>query len=67
MVKMANRKIKLGIDWVLKKGETVNQVANTFDISPRRIEQFVKIFKETGRYLISASSLRSPLLLFQLL
>jgi len=36
MVKMTNRKIKLGIDWVLKKGETVNQVAYTFDISPRR-------------------------------
>ena len=50
MVKMTNRKIKLGVDWVLKKGETVNQVANTFDISPRRVEQFVKIFKETGKY-----------------
>ena len=37
MVKMTNRKIKLGIDWVLKKGETVNQVAYTFDISPRRV------------------------------
>jgi putative transposase len=50
MVKMTNRKIKLGIDWVLKKGETVNQVAYTFDISPRRVEQLVKIFKETGKY-----------------
>ena len=47
---MTNRKIKLGIDWILKKGETVNLVANTFDISPGRIEQFVKIFKETGKY-----------------
>jgi len=43
MVKMTNRKIKLRIDWLLKKGETVNQVANT-------VEQFVKIFKETGKY-----------------
>ena len=50
MVKMTNRRIKLGIDWVLKKGETINQVAYTFDISPRRIEQLVKIFKETGKY-----------------
>jgi hypothetical protein len=25
-------------------------VANSFDISPRRVEQFVKIFKETGKY-----------------
>jgi len=50
MVKMTNRKIKLGIDWVLKKGETVNQVAYTFDISPRRVEQLVKFFKETGKY-----------------
>jgi transposase len=50
MVKMTNRKIKLGINWVLKKGENVNQVAYTFDISPRRAEQLVKIFKETGKY-----------------
>ena len=50
MVKMTNRRIKLGIDWVLKKGETINQVAYTFDISPRRIEQLVKLFKETGKY-----------------
>ena len=47
---MTNRKIKLGIDWIIKKGETVEQVANTFDVSSRRIEQLVKIFKETGKY-----------------
>lgn len=49
-MKMTYRKIKLGIDWVLKKGETVNQMAYTFDISPRRVEQLVKVFKETGKY-----------------
>ncbi|MCZ7383022.1 MAG: hypothetical protein O8C64_15805 [Candidatus Methanoperedens sp.] len=48
MVKMTNRRIRLGIDWVLKKGET--EVANNFKISNRRIEQLVKIFKETGKY-----------------
>ncbi len=50
MVKMTNRRIKLGIDWIIKKGETVDEVANTFDVSSRRIEQLVKIFKETGEY-----------------
>jgi len=30
MVKMTNRRIRLGIDWVLKKGETVDRVANNF-------------------------------------
>jgi transposase len=25
-------------------------MANTFDISSRRVEQYVKIFKETGKY-----------------
>ena len=47
---MTNRRIKLGIDWVLKKGETVDQVANTFKVSTRRIEQLVKFFKENGKY-----------------
>jgi len=50
MVKMTNRRIKLGIDWILKKGETVDGVANTFKISTRRIEQLVKFFKEKGEY-----------------
>jgi len=48
MVKMTNRRIKLGIDWIIKKGETVDEVANTFDVSSRRIEQLVKIFKKPG-------------------
>ena len=47
---MTNRKIKLGIDWVIKKGETVDEVAKTFHVSSRRIEQLVKIFKDTGKY-----------------
>ncbi len=50
MVKMTNRRIRLGIDWVLKRGETVDEVANNFKVSTRRIEQLVKIFKETGEY-----------------
>jgi transposase len=50
MVKMTNKRIKLGIDWVLKKGETVGEVANTFKVSTRRIEQLVKYFKENGKY-----------------
>ena len=50
MVKMTNRRIRLGIDWVLKKGETIDEVANNFKVSTRRIEQLVKIFKETGKY-----------------
>jgi transposase len=50
MVKMTTRKIKSGIDWVIKKGETVDDVAKTFHVSSKRIEQLVKIFKETGKY-----------------
>ncbi len=50
MVKMTNRRIRLGIDWVLKKGEAVNEVAKNFKVSTRRIEQLVKVFKETGEY-----------------
>jgi transposase len=47
---MTNRRIKLGIDWILKKGETVDEVSNTFKVSTRRLEQLVKIFKKTGEY-----------------
>ena len=50
MVKMTNRRIRLGIDWVLKKGESIDEVANTFKVSQRRIQQLVKQFKETGEY-----------------
>jgi putative transposase len=50
MMKMTNGRVKLGIDWILKKGETVDEVSNTFKVSTRRLEQLVKIFKETGEY-----------------
>jgi len=50
MVKMTNRRIRLAINWVLKKGETTEDVANTFKVSQRRIQQLVKIYKETGEY-----------------
>lgn len=50
MVKMTNRRIKLGIDWVIKKGETVDDVANTFKVSTRRIEQLMKYFNDNGKY-----------------
>jgi len=50
MVKMTNRRIKLGINWVLKNGEGTDSVAKNFNVSQRRIQQFVKQFKETGEY-----------------
>ena len=43
MVKMTIRKIKLDIDWVIKNDETVDEVAKTFHVSSRRIEQLVKL------------------------
>ena len=50
MVKMTNRRIKLGINWVLNNGESTDSVAKNLEISQRRIQQFVKQFKETGEY-----------------
>jgi transposase len=50
MVKMTKRRIRLGINWVLKNGESTGEVANNFGASPRRIQQLVKQFKETGEY-----------------
>ena len=50
MVKMSDRKIRLAINWVLKKGETTSDVARDLKVSQRRIQQFVKHFKETGEY-----------------
>ncbi len=47
---MTDRRIRLGIDWVLKKGESIDEVANTFKVSQRRIQQLVKQYKETGEY-----------------
>lgn len=40
----------MAINWVLKKGETTEDVANIFKVSQRRIQQLVKIYKETGEY-----------------
>jgi putative transposase len=50
MVKMTKRRIRLGINWALKNGESTGEVANNFGVSPRRIQQLVKQFKETGEY-----------------
>ena len=50
MVKMTNRKIRLSINWVLKKGESTADVARDLNISQRRIQQFIKHFNETGEY-----------------
>ncbi|RZB29058.1 MAG: hypothetical protein AEth_01662 [Candidatus Argoarchaeum ethanivorans] len=52
MVKMSDRKIRLAINWVLKKGETTSDVARDLKVSQRRIQQFVKHFKEIGEYLV---------------
>ncbi len=50
MVKMTNKRIRLAINWVLKKGETTASVANNFKVSKRRIQQLIKLYKETGEY-----------------
>jgi len=50
MVKMTNKRIRLAINWVLKKGETTANVANDFKVSKRRIQQLIKLYKETGEY-----------------
>ncbi len=50
MVKMTERRIRLGINWVLKNGESTGDVANNLEVSQRRIQQLVKQFKETGEY-----------------
>lgn len=39
-----------GINWVLKKGETTAEAANDFKVSRRRIQQLIKLYKETGEY-----------------
>ncbi len=50
MVKMTKRRIRLGINWVLKNGESTDDVANNLKVSQRRIQQLIKQFKETGEY-----------------
>jgi hypothetical protein len=35
MVKMTNKRIRLSINWVLKRGETTANVANDFKVSKR--------------------------------
>lgn len=50
MVKMTNKRIRLAINWVLKKGEPIANVANDFKVSKRRIQQLIKLYKETGEY-----------------
>ncbi len=50
MVKMTKRRIRLGINWVLKNGESTDDVASNLKVSQRRIQQLIKRFKETGEY-----------------
>src|SRR3990172_564360 len=50
MVKMSKRRIRLGINWVLKNGDSTSVVAKNLQVSQRRIQQLVKQFKETGEY-----------------
>jgi putative transposase len=47
---MTNRKIRLGINWVLKNGESTADVARDLNISQRWIQQFIKHFNEKGEF-----------------
>ena len=47
---MTKRRIRLGVNWVLKNGESTDDVANNLKVSQRRIQQLIKQFKETGEY-----------------
>jgi hypothetical protein len=47
MVKMTNKRIRLAINWVLKKGEPIASVANDFKVSKPRIQQLIKLYKKT--------------------
>jgi hypothetical protein len=50
MVKLANKKIKWCIDQVIKGKKSTKSVTNLNKVSQRRIQQLVKLYKDTGDY-----------------
>jgi len=50
MTKLSKRKIKWAIDEVVKHKKSTKSVAFLSKVTQRRIQQLVKIYKETGRY-----------------
>jgi putative transposase len=50
MVKLTNKKIKWCIDQVIKGKKSTKSVANLNKVSQRRIQQLVKLYKDTGDY-----------------
>ncbi|MFQ6088064.1 MAG: DDE-type integrase/transposase/recombinase, partial [Candidatus Methanofastidiosia archaeon] len=50
MVKLANRRIKWAIDQVVKHKRSTKSIANIYNVSQRRIQQLVKLYKDTGEY-----------------
>jgi transposase len=50
MVKLTNKKIKWIINQVVKHNRNTQSVAQIYGVSRRRIQQVVKIYKDTGDY-----------------
>jgi len=50
MVKLTNKKIKWIINQVVKHNKSTKSVAQIYGVSQRRIQQLVKIYKDTGEY-----------------
>ncbi len=50
MVKLTNKKIKWAVNQVITGKKSTKSVANIYKVSQRRIQQLVKIYKDTGEY-----------------
>jgi len=50
MVKLTNKKIKWAVNQVVTSKKSTKSVANIYKVSQRRIQQLVKIYKDTGEY-----------------
>jgi len=50
MIKLTDKKIKWAINQVVKHKKNTKSVARLLDVSQRRIQQLVKIYRETGEY-----------------
>jgi putative transposase len=50
MVKLTNKKIRWVINHVIKHKKSTKSIAQIYGVSQRRIQQLVKIYKDTGEY-----------------
>ena len=49
MVKLNKSRIKWLVKQVTREGKKPSQVASVYNLSKRRVQQLVKIYKETGK------------------